>query len=148
MPEGGGPGTLPPDVTDASKDADSRYQIIQSLESGMSEILRSEDAVDGMTSVFVSAVKIRIQAGKFGFERINMGTTTNIADIRKYTEQSLVELPFEVATEKVAKSGAGCVGIGLLKAWEEAFYWDIIQKYAAILGPMPTTRGLHDGFTT
>jgi hypothetical protein len=34
----------------------------------------------------------------------------------------LVGLPFEVATEKIAKSGAGCIGIGLQKVWEEAFY--------------------------
>jgi hypothetical protein len=107
--EGGGPSTLPPSVTDTPEDA--RCQIIQSLEGGMSEILWFEDAVDVMTSVLVNAVKIRIQAGKFGFEQINIGTTTNIADIRKYTEQSLVKLPFEVATEKIAKSGAGCVGI-------------------------------------
>jgi hypothetical protein len=50
-------------------------------------------------------------------------TTTNIAEIRKNTEQSLVELPFEVATQKIAKTGAGCAGISLQKAWEEAFYW-------------------------
>jgi hypothetical protein len=116
VPEGGGPITLLPSVTKASKDADSRYKIIQSLEGGMLEILWFEDAVDIMTSVLVSAVKIRIQASKFSFEQINIGTTTNIADIRKYTEKSLVELPFEVATQKIAKSGAGCVGIGLLKA--------------------------------
>jgi hypothetical protein len=40
----------------------------------------------------------------------------HIADIRKYTEQSLVELPFEVTTTKIAKSGAGYTGIGLQKA--------------------------------
>jgi hypothetical protein len=126
LPEGGGFGTLSPGITDACEDTDSRYQIIQSLEGGMSDILRFEDAVGVMTSVLVNTVKIRIQAGKFGFEQINIGTTTNIADIRKYTEQSLVKLPFEVAAQKIAKSGAGCVGISLLKAWEEAFYWDII----------------------
>ena len=82
---------------------------------------------------------IRIQAGKFGFKLITIGTTTNIAEIRKYTEQTLVELPFEVATEKI--------GIGLQKAWEEAFYWDIIQIFASTLDPMPTVRGPHDGFT-
>ena len=87
----------------------------------MSAILRFEDAVDVMTSVLVSAMKIQIQVGKFGFEQINIGTTTNIADIRKYTEQLLVKLLFKVATKKIAKSGASCVGIGLLKAWEEAF---------------------------
>ena len=88
----------------------------------MSEILRFEDAVDVMASMLVSAVKIRIQAGKFGFKMVTVGTTTNIAEIGKYTEQSLVELPFEVATEKIAKTGVGCGGIGLQKAWEEAFY--------------------------
>jgi hypothetical protein len=66
--------------------------------------------------VLLNAAKIRMQAGKFSFERILIGTTTNIADIRKYTEQSLVELPFEVATAKIAKTGAGCAGIGLQKA--------------------------------
>jgi hypothetical protein len=65
----------------ASEDADSRYQIIQFLERRMSEIQRFEDAVDVMTSVLVSAVRIRIQAGKSDFERINIGTTTNIAEI-------------------------------------------------------------------
>jgi len=54
----------------------------------MSEILRAEDAVDVMTSVLLTAAKIRIQAGKFGFERILIGTTTNIANIRKYTEHA------------------------------------------------------------
>jgi hypothetical protein len=88
----------------------------------MSEILRSEDAIDVITSVLLTAAKIQIQASKFGFKMIIVETTTNIAEIRKYTEQSLVELLFEIATEKIAKTGVGCVGIGLQKAWEEAFY--------------------------
>jgi hypothetical protein len=46
--EGGGPSTLPPSVRDSSEDADTRYQITQSLEGGMSEILQFEDAVDVM----------------------------------------------------------------------------------------------------
>jgi len=83
-----------------------------------------------MTSVLLTAAKMRIQVGKFGFEKITIGTTANTAEIRKYTEQSLVELPFEVATEKIAKTGAGCAGIGLQKAWEEALYGDIIQRYS------------------
>jgi hypothetical protein len=58
-----------------------------------------------------------------------------------------VELPFKVATEKIAKTGAGYTGIGLQKLWEEAFYWDIIQRYAATLNYMPIARGPHDGFT-
>jgi hypothetical protein len=94
-----------------------------------------------MTSVLLTIAKIRIQAGKFGFEGIGIGTTTNIADIRKYTEQTLVELLFEDATEKIAKSGAGCIGIGLQKSWEEAFYWDIIKRYAVTLDLMPPARG-------
>jgi hypothetical protein len=98
VPEGRSSDTSPPGVTGASKDRDSRYQITQSLEGGMSEILRFEDAVDVMTSVLVNAVKIQFQASKFGFEQIIIRTTTNITEIRKYTEQSLVELPFEVAT--------------------------------------------------
>jgi hypothetical protein len=147
VPEGESPLTPPTDITEASEGADPKRQITQSLEGGMSEILQSEDAVDIMTSVLLNAAKIRMQAGKFGFERILIGTTTNIADIRKYTEQSLVELPFEVATAKIAKTGAGCAGIGLQKAWEEAFYWGIIQRYAATLDPMPAARGPLDGFT-
>lgn len=146
VPKGRSPGTPSPSVTDALGDADSRCQITLSLEGGMLEVLRS-DAVNIMTSVLVNAAKIRIQAGKFGFEQINIGTTTNTAEIRKYTEQSLVELPFKVATEKIAKTGAGYTGIGLQKSWEEAFYWDIIQRYAATLNYMPTARRPHDGFT-
>jgi hypothetical protein len=122
VPEGVSPSTSPPGVTDAFEDADLRYQNTQSLEGGMSEILLFEDAVDIMTSVLVSAVKIRFQVGKFGLEKILIGTTTNIAKIRKHTEQSLMELLFEVATKNIARSGVGCVGISLQKAWEEAFY--------------------------
>jgi hypothetical protein len=39
------------------------------------EILRSEDAIDVMASVLLTTAKIQIQAGKFGFERITIGTT-------------------------------------------------------------------------
>ncbi len=147
--EGESPLTSLPDIMDASKEArgDSKCQITQPLEGGMSEVLRFEDAVDVMTSVLLTAAKTRIQAGKFGFKMITVGTITNIAEIWKYTEQSFVVLPFEVATEKIAKTGAGCVGIGLQKAWQEAFSWDIIQRYASTLDPMPTVRGPHDGFT-
>jgi hypothetical protein len=102
------PVTSLPDVTDASKEAGSKCQITQFLEGGMSEIRRSEDAVEVMTSMLLNAPKIRIQAGKFGFEKIAIGTITNTAEIRKYTEQSLVELPFEVATEKIAKTVRVC----------------------------------------
>jgi hypothetical protein len=77
---------------------------MQFLEGGMAGILSSEDAIDVMTSVLLTAARIRIQAGKFGSERINIGTTTSIADIREYTEQSLVKLPFEDAAEKIAKT--------------------------------------------
>lgn len=115
-------GTSPPGVTDTSEDVDLSYQNTQSLEGGISEILWFEDAVDIMTSVLVSAMKIWFQAGKFGLEKILIGTTTNIAKIRKYTEQSLMELLFEVATKNIARSGIGYVGISLQKAWEEAFY--------------------------
>jgi len=52
----------------------------------MSEILRPEDAIDVITSVLLTAAKIRIQAGKFGFKMITLGTTTNTAEIRKYIE--------------------------------------------------------------
>jgi hypothetical protein len=114
VPEGKSPHTPPPDVTDASEAADSKSQIAQFLEGSMSEILRSEDAIDVMTDVLLTAAKIRIQAGKFGFEMITIGTTTIVAEIRKYTEKSLVELPFEVVTQKITKTGAGCAGISLV----------------------------------
>lgn len=148
VPEGESSNTSLSGVADASEDTASTYQITQPLEGGISEILQFEDAVDIMTSVVVSAVKIRIQAGKFGFKQIHIGITTNITKIRKYTEQSLVELLFDVAIEKIAKTGAGCVGIGLQKVWEEAFYWDIIKRYAMTIDPMPTARGPRDGFTS
>jgi len=54
----------------------------------------------------------------------------------------LVELPFEVATKRIAKTGAGCAGIGLQKAWEEAFYWDIIHSYWSLLLPQEGLRWL------
>jgi hypothetical protein len=47
---------------------------------------------------------------------ITIGTTTVVTEIRKYTEQTLVELSFEIATQKIAKTGAGCAGNALLKA--------------------------------
>jgi hypothetical protein len=56
--EGGSPGTSPPGVIDTLEDVDSRYQITQSLEGGILEILRFEDAIDVMTSMLVSTVKI------------------------------------------------------------------------------------------
>jgi hypothetical protein len=51
-----------------------------------------------MISMLVHAMKIRIQAGKFGFEQVNIRTSMNIADIWKYIEQLLVKLLFEIAT--------------------------------------------------
>jgi hypothetical protein len=145
--EGELPAATAPDAKDVSKEADLKCQITKSREGGMPDILRPEDAVDVMTSVLLTATRIRIQAGKFGFEEVILGTTTNVNKIRQYTEQWLVKQPFEVATGKIAKTGAGCAGIGLQKAWEEAFYWDIIKRHAATLESMPTTRGPHDGFT-
>jgi hypothetical protein len=79
----------------------------------MLEILQFEDAVDIITSILVSVVKIRFQAGKFSLKKILIKTTTNIAKIRKYTEQSLVKLLFEVATKNIARLSVGCVGISL-----------------------------------
>ena len=111
----------------------------------MSEIPRPEDAVDVMTSVLLTTAKVRIQAGKFGFKSVKLKTTTNTITIREYTE--LVELPFKDATDMIAKSGAGSVGIGLQKAWEEACYWEIIEKHAATLGPMSPAKGPNDGLT-
>jgi hypothetical protein len=92
-----------------------RPQALSVLEiwGGMAEMPYAKDAIDIMTSILLTAAKIRTQAGRLGFETVNIGTTTNIAEIRKYTEQSLVELPFKVATQKIAKTGAGCAGIGL-----------------------------------
>jgi hypothetical protein len=86
VPEGVSPSISPPGVTDALEDVDLRYQNTQSLEGGISEILRFEDTIDIMISVLISTVKIRFQVGKFGLEKILIGTTTNIAKTRKYTE--------------------------------------------------------------
>ena len=113
----------------------------------MSEILQPEDAVDIMTSVLLTTVKVRIQAGKFGFKSVKLNTTTNTITIREYTEQTLVKLLFKDATEIIAKSGASNVGIGLQKAWEEAFYWEIIERYTATLSPMSIAKGPHDRLT-
>ena len=52
----------------------------------MPDILYLEDAVDVMTSVLLTAARIRIQAGKFGFKEVILGTTTNVTKIRQYTE--------------------------------------------------------------
>jgi hypothetical protein len=49
----------------------------------MLEILRFEDTVDVMTSVLLKVAKIRIQVGRSGFQIINIGTTTNTAEIQK-----------------------------------------------------------------
>ncbi|KAL5347680.1 hypothetical protein ACLOAV_007089 [Pseudogymnoascus australis] len=136
----------PTETTESLVRAGPSYQTTQSLEGGMSEILRPEDAVDIMTSVLLSTAKVRIQAGKFGFKSVNLTTTTNTVKIRGYT--ALMELPFKDATDMIAKSGAGSVGIGLQKSWEEACYWEIIEKYAATLGPMSISTGPHDGLTS
>jgi hypothetical protein len=37
-----------------------------------------------MTSVLLTAAKIQTQAGRLGFEMVNIGTTTNITEIRRY----------------------------------------------------------------
>ncbi|OBT83713.1 hypothetical protein VE02_08283 [Pseudogymnoascus sp. 03VT05] len=137
----------PTETTESLVRAGPSCQTTQPLEGGMSEILRPEDAVDVMTSVLLTTAKVRIQAGKFGFKSVKLKTTTNIVTIREYTEQTLVELPFKDATEMIAKSGAGNVGIGLQKAWEEAFYWEIIEKHTATLDSMPIAKGPHDGLT-
>ena len=96
----------------------------------MLEILRFEDVVDIMISVLLKVAKICIQVGRFGFQIINIGTTTNTAEIQKYTENDLAKKPFKKAIERIIKSGVDSVGIGLQKAWEEAFYWDIIKRHA------------------
>jgi hypothetical protein len=82
----------------------------------MSEILQFKDAVDVITSILVNAIKIRFQAGKFSLDKMLIGTTTNIAKIRKYTKQLLIEPLFKVATKNIARSSASCVGISLQKA--------------------------------
>jgi hypothetical protein len=86
VPEGRSSSTILPDIADASEDTASIYQITQPLEGSISEILRFEDTVDIIISVLVNTVKIQIQTGKFSFEKILVETTTNIAEIRKYTE--------------------------------------------------------------
>jgi len=58
----------------------------------MLEILRSEDAVDIMTSVLLKVAKIRIQVGRFGLQNITTGTTTDTTEIRKYTGKNLAAL--------------------------------------------------------
>ena len=63
--------------------------------------------------MLVSAIKIQFQASKFSLETILIRTNTNIAKVWKYTEQSLVEPLFEVATKIIARSGTNCVGISL-----------------------------------
>jgi hypothetical protein len=60
VPEGESLFTLLPDRTDASKESDSKYGITQVLKGSMSEILRSGEAVDVITSVLLTVVKIRI----------------------------------------------------------------------------------------
>ncbi len=45
-----------------------------------------------------------------------MRTITNIADIQKYTEQSLIKLSFKVTCEKITKLSADHVDLNLLKA--------------------------------
>jgi hypothetical protein len=126
------------DVTDA---LGPTPQTTHFLEGSMLEILRFEDAVDIMTSVLLKVAKIRIQVGRFGLRNINIGTTTNTAEILRYTEEELAAKPFKIAIERVTKSGAGCVGIGLQKAWEEAFYWDIIKRHAETIDPLSLVAG-------
>ncbi len=60
--EGGNPLILPTDVTEASEGADPKFRITQLL-GRMSEILRAGDAINVITSVLLTAAKIRIQAG-------------------------------------------------------------------------------------
>jgi hypothetical protein len=50
----------------------------------MAEMPYSKDVVDIMTSVLLTAAKIQTQAGRLGFEMVNIGTTTNITEIRRY----------------------------------------------------------------
>jgi hypothetical protein len=111
------------------------------LEGSMLKILRFGDAVDVMTSVLLKVAKIRIQVGRFGLRNINIGTTTNTAKILRYTEEKITAKPFKIAIKRITKSGAGCVGIGLQKAWEEAFYWDIIKRYAETIDPLSLVAG-------
>ena len=134
----------PEDDTSTLDVTDAPGQISQTthfLEGSMLEILRFEDAVDVMTSVLLKVAKIRIQVGRSGFQIINIGTTTNTAEIQKYTENDLAKKPFKKAIERIMKSGAGSVGIGLQKAWEEAFYWDIIKRHAETIDPLSLVAG-------
>ena len=48
----------------------------------MPDILRPEDAIDVMISMLLTAARIRIQVGRFGFEEVILGTTTNVTKIR------------------------------------------------------------------
>lgn len=124
-------------VTDALDVPGPISQTTHFLEGRMLEILRSEDAVDFIISVLLKVAKKRIQVGRFGLQNITIGTTTtDTTEIRKYTEQNLVALPFEIAIKKITKTGAGSVGISLQKAWEEAFYWDIIKRHAETIDLM------------
>jgi hypothetical protein len=87
--------------------------ITQPLEGGMLEILQAEDAVDVIISVLLTARRYRFKQASLVSKWILIGTTTNIAYIWKYTKQPLIELLFEAATKKIAKSGIGCAGISL-----------------------------------
>jgi len=140
-PEDESPVTSTLDVTDALDVPGPISQTTHFLEGSMLEILRYEDAVDVMTSVLLKVAKIRIQVGRFGLQIVNIGTTTNTAEIQRYTEQNLAAKPFKIAIEKITKSGAGCVGIDLQKAWEEAFYWDIIKRHAETIDPLSLVAG-------
>jgi hypothetical protein len=101
------------DVTDALGQIS---QTTHFLEGSMLEILRFKDIVDIMTSVLLKVAKIRIQVGRSSFQIINIGTIINTAEIQKYTENDLIKKPFKKAIERIMKSGAGSVGIGLQKA--------------------------------
>ena len=79
----------------------------------MLEILRFKDVVDVMTSVLLKVAKIRIQVSRSGFQIINIGTTINTAKIQRYMENDLTKKPFKKAIERIIKSGAGSIGIGL-----------------------------------
>ena len=59
------------------------------------------------------AVKIRIQASKFGFEIRLIKTITNIADIRKYIKQSLMDPLFEITIKRITKSSTSYTSISL-----------------------------------
>jgi len=78
-------------------------QTIHFLEGSILVILRFEDAVDIMTSVLLKVAKIRIQVGKFGLQNINIGTTTDTTEIRKYTEQNLAVLPLKLRLKRLQR---------------------------------------------